>query len=195
MYFPSYSWKSLFFRLYPRKLRQCRPVPFVCIVLPQQGRVRHIKTLLFVRLSFRKFTLMTNMFSKIALGAALAKASRPLIYGGGKLGLMGAVSQAVIDNGGFVTGVSPIAMVAGSGQNMEMAGVSVDKVSNREPPPHPNRTNIVVDSMHDRKMELARRADGGFVALPGGYGTFEEVSSRSIEGRKHVSLTTRFLVA
>jgi hypothetical protein len=52
-----------------------------------------------------------------------------------------------------------------------------DKVTNREAQPHPNRVSIVVGSMHERKMELAKRADGGFVALPGGYGTLEEVGS------------------
>lgn len=118
--------------------------------------------------------------SILALGAALAKSSRPLVYGGGLLGLMGIVSQAVIDNGGHVTGISPYAMVSQGGTNREMAGVDVDKVSNREPPVHPNRTSIIVNSMHERKLEMASRADGGFVSLPGGYGTLEEVSSLGV---------------
>ena len=122
----------------------------------------------------------------VALGAALAKASRPLIYGGGKMGLMGVVSQATLDNGGHVTGISPYAMVARGGEGSKTVAANTsgfeDKVSNREPPPHPNRVSVVVDSMHDRKMELAKRADGGFVALPGGYGTFEEVSTRKFDG-------------
>lgn len=116
-----------------------------------------------------------------SLGAALAKSSRPLIYGGGKMGIMGVVSQAVLDNGGHVTGVSPYAMVARGGEGSKTntangtAGFE-DKISSREAAPHPNRVSIVVGSMHERKTELAKLADGGFVALPGGYGTFEEVS-------------------
>lgn len=115
-----------------------------------------------------------------SLGAALAKSSRPLIYGGGKMGIMGVVSQAVLDNGGHVTGVSPYAMVARGGEGSKTntangtAGFE-DKISSREAAPHPNRVSIVVGSMHERKTELAKLADGGFVALPGGYGTFEEL--------------------
>jgi predicted Rossmann-fold nucleotide-binding protein len=81
-------------------------------------------------------------------------------------------------SGGHVTGVSPYAMVAkgGEGSKTQEAGIAEDKISKREAPPHPNRVGVVVDSMHERKMEMAKRADGGFVALPGGYGTLEEVS-------------------
>jgi uncharacterized protein (TIGR00730 family) len=134
------------------------------------------------------YTPHRNTHSITALGTALAKASRPLIYGGGKLGLMGAVAQATLDNGGHVTGVSPYAMVARGGEGSKTAAAAaavtngtdqtnfVDKVSDREPPPHPNRVSIVVGSMHERKTLLAKMADGGFVALPGGYGTLEEVS-------------------
>jgi predicted Rossmann-fold nucleotide-binding protein len=64
-----------------------------------------------------------------------------------------------------------------TGENTEMAGITVDKMSNREPAPHPNRVSVVVENMHERKTEMAKRADGGFVSLPGGYGTFEEVSA------------------
>lgn len=78
-------------------------------------------------------------------------------------------------SGGYVTGVSPYAMVAKGGEGSKIEGAAEDKVSNREAPPHPNRLAVVVDSMHERKTEMARRADGGFVALPGGYGTLEEV--------------------
>lgn len=78
-----------------------------------------------------------------------------------------------------MTGVSPYAMVAKGGEGSKThqnSGITEDKVSNREAPPHPNRVSVVVDSMHERKTEMAKRADGGFVALPGGYGTLEEVS-------------------
>ena len=145
----------------------------------------------------RKYSLLT------ALGTALAKASRPLIYGGGKLGLMGTVAQATLGNGGHVTGVSPYAMVVRGGEGSKTAAAAaatngtgqtgfVDKVSDREAPPHPNRVSIVVDSMHERKTLLAKMADGGFVALPGGYGTLEEVSV--CEREEHLGLT-KVLVA
>jgi uncharacterized protein (TIGR00730 family) len=144
---------------------------------------------------FHCFNLYTSQKYPLlaALGSALAKTSRPLIYGGGKLGLMGTVAQATLDNGGHVTGVSPYAMVARGGEGSKTATAPVtngtgqtgfvDKVSDREPPPHPNRASIVVGSMHERKMLLAKMADGGFVALPGGYGTLEEVSGRETEER------------
>ena len=96
---------------------------------------------------------------------------------------MGAVAQATLDNGGYVTGISPYAMVASGGEGSKtMNGVTEDKVSDREPAAHPNRDSVVVDSMHDRKLLMAKRADGGFVALPGGYGTLEEVSTTPLFG-------------
>lgn len=113
--------------------------------------------------------------SAISLGKALAVSQRRLVYGGGKLGLMGTVAEAALNNGGYVTGISPYAMVAKGGEGSKVNGVAEDKVSNREPAPHPNRESIIVDSMHDRKLLMAKRADGGFVALPGGYGTLEEL--------------------
>lgn len=88
---------------------------------------------------------------------------------------MGTVAEAALNNGGYVTGISPYAMVAKGGEGSKVNGVAEDKVSNREPAPHPNRESIIVDSMHDRKLLMAKRADGGFVALPGGYGTLEEL--------------------
>ncbi|KAG8759767.1 hypothetical protein FRC14_005040 [Serendipita sp. 396] len=130
-----------------------------------------------------KGTSPAYLNSARSVGKALAGESRRLVYGGGKMGLMGAVAEAVLENGGYVTGVSPYAMVASGGESSKTNGVkqslaldvAEDKVSNREPVPHPNRESIIVDSMHDRKTMMAKLADGGFVSLPGGYGTLEEL--------------------
>ena len=79
-----------------------------------------------------------------------------LIYGGGSIGLMGAVADSVLSGGGKVVGVIPKAMAT-----KEVA--------------HEGLTEMyVVSSMHERKAMMARLADA-FVALPGGFGTFEEL--------------------
>lgn len=91
----------------------------------------------------------------IALGQVLAQRGLQLIYGGGNVGLMGVVADAVLANGGEVIGVIPEFLAA-----KEIA--------------HPNLTQLhVVASMHDRKALMAELSDG-FIALPGGFGTFEE---------------------
>ena len=91
------------------------------------------------------------------MGATLAKRGIGLVYGGGRVGLMGAVADAVLEEGGQVVGVIPEALVA------------------REVP-HDGLTKLhVVGSMHERKMLMAELSDA-FVALPGGYGTLEEFS-------------------
>ncbi|RPD59202.1 hypothetical protein L227DRAFT_586761 [Lentinus tigrinus ALCF2SS1-6] len=105
-----------------------------------------------------------------SLGKAMAEAGRPLVYGGGSAGIMGAVSGAVLEAGGDVTGVVPYAMVAAGGEVSQTQ-------ENRRPPlmlKQKGREKIVVNSMHERKAEMAR-SSCGFVGLPGGYGTFEEV--------------------
>jgi uncharacterized protein (TIGR00730 family) len=90
------------------------------------------------------------------LGVALAEAGMGLVYGGGAVGLMGVVADAVLDAGGEVIGVMPEGLVA-----REIA--------------HRRLTELrVTHSMHERKAEMAARADA-FVALPGGLGTFEEL--------------------
>ncbi|KAF8191456.1 hypothetical protein K438DRAFT_1830545 [Mycena galopus ATCC 62051] len=111
----------------------------------------------------------------ISLGHALADAHRPLIYGGGSYGIMGVVSAAVLERNGQVTGIVPAAMVAGGGEGhpadeseREKARVQINE------PGRETTENIVVASMHERKVEMARRA-GAFIGLPGGFGTFEEV--------------------
>ncbi len=90
-----------------------------------------------------------------ALGKALAERGLGLVFGGGHVGLMGVVADAVLDHGGAVTGVIPDFLVA-----RELA--------------HPRLSElIVVNSMHERKAIMAERSDG-FIAMPGGFGTFEE---------------------
>ena len=92
----------------------------------------------------------------IALGTRLATDGIGLVYGGGNIGLMGAVADAVMQAGGEVTGVIPK-------QLMEWE-VGHRGVTNLE----------VVGSMHERKSRMFELADG-FVALPGGFGTLEEI--------------------
>ena len=94
------------------------------------------------------------------LGRLLAERGIELVYGGGNVGLMGAVADACLAAGGTVIGVIPEALVG-----KEVAGRHVD---------HRTLTRLeVVDSMHTRKARMAELADG-FIALPGGFGTFEE---------------------
>ena len=91
-----------------------------------------------------------------SLGQAIARAGMRLVYGGGNVGLMGSLAEAVMADGGGVTGVIPRAL-----RDRELAHSDVDEL-------------IVVDDMHERKALMAARADA-FVALPGGYGTLEEL--------------------
>ncbi|KAF9265763.1 hypothetical protein L218DRAFT_897572 [Marasmius fiardii PR-910] len=111
-----------------------------------------------------------------SLGTALAQSNRRLVYGGGNKGLMGAVSRAVIASGGNVTGVIPYAMLVGGGEqdkSKSEPGYAVDeKVVST--PDNEKLETIIVPSMHQRKVEMAKRSCG-FIGLPGGYGTFEEV--------------------
>jgi len=94
------------------------------------------------------------------LGRLLAVRGIELVYGGGNVGLMGTVADACLEAGGTVIGVIPEALMG-----KEVAGRHVD---------HRALTRLeVVDSMHTRKARMAELADG-FIALPGGFGTFEE---------------------
>ncbi|QQS02211.1 MAG: TIGR00730 family Rossman fold protein [Austwickia sp.] len=91
-----------------------------------------------------------------ATGTELARRGLTLVYGAGSVGLMGAVADAALAAGGEVVGVIP----------EHLMGVEVD---------HRGLTELhVVPSMHARKALMAERADA-FLALPGGFGTFEEV--------------------
>lgn len=90
------------------------------------------------------------------VGTALAERGIGLVYGGGNSGLMGAVADAVMAGGGHVTGVLP----AGLFDN----GTTDEHITTLE----------LVDDMHERKARMYSLADG-FIGLPGGLGTFEEV--------------------
>ncbi|KAK1297744.1 Cytokinin riboside 5'-monophosphate phosphoribohydrolase LOG7 [Acorus calamus] len=94
--------------------------------------------------------------SAIQLGNELVERKIDLVYGGGSVGLMGLVSQAVFDGGRHVLGVIPKTLMP-----REITGETIGEVK-------------AVTGMHQRKAEMARRADA-FIALPGGYGTLEEL--------------------
>lgn len=90
-----------------------------------------------------------------ALGETLAAAGIRLVYGGGSVGLMGILADAVLANGGEVVGVIP--------KFLEQLEVG-----------HSNCTELyVTDNMHDRKLTMARLSDA-FAVLPGGLGTLDE---------------------
>jgi len=93
------------------------------------------------------------------LGRLLAEAGVRLVYGGGNVGLMGAVARGALDNGGAVCGIIPRFLAA-----KERIGNSLDELDEA----------IITDNMHERKMLTYEKADA-FVALPGGIGTLEEL--------------------
>ncbi|KAF4604212.1 hypothetical protein EYR40_001395 [Pleurotus pulmonarius] len=104
----------------------------------------------------------------VSVGHALAEANRPLIYGGGSKGIMGVVSGAALEKGGKVTGVVPYPMLVAGGEQDKTASPSKIRLNEK------GREKIVVDTMHERKVEMARRSCA-FIGLPGGFGTFEEI--------------------
>jgi uncharacterized protein (TIGR00730 family) len=91
-----------------------------------------------------------------ALGAALGRRSIGLVYGGGSIGLMGVIADAVLRAGGSAIGVIPRGLYSA-----EIAHAGLTELR-------------VVSGMHERKAVMASLADG-FIALPGGLGTFEEL--------------------
>ena len=91
-----------------------------------------------------------------AVGRGLAEREIRLVYGGGKVGMMGAIADAALDAGGEVVGVIPQQIF-----DLEIG--------------HEGVTDLrVVGSMHERKALMAELSDA-FIALPGGIGTFEEL--------------------
>ena len=91
-----------------------------------------------------------------ALGREMAQQKLALVYGGGHVGLMGIIADAVLDAGGEVTGVIPQALM-----DAEIGHERLTRL-------------LVVKNMHERKALMAERADG-FIAMPGGIGTLEEL--------------------
>ena len=89
-------------------------------------------------------------------GRVLAARRIDLVYGGGRVGLMGAVADAALDAGGCVIGVMPRALVEREIQHTRLTELHV------------------VETMHERKTRMSELADG-FLALPGGAGTLEEI--------------------
>jgi len=91
------------------------------------------------------------------VGAGLARRGIGLVYGGGRVGLMGAVADGALEHGGEVHGVIPRALV-----DRELAHSGVTQLH-------------VVDTLHERKARMADLSDA-FLALPGGLGTLEELA-------------------
>lgn len=91
----------------------------------------------------------------LATGRELARRGIGLVYGGGAVGLMGAVARGVREGGGSVTGIIPHGLVAREAAARDLPDLRV------------------VGSMHERKALMAEMSDG-FLVLPGGYGTLEE---------------------
>jgi uncharacterized protein (TIGR00730 family) len=90
------------------------------------------------------------------VGRQIGQRGWQLVYGGGNVGMMGAVADAALANGARVVGVIPKTLV-----QREVAHLALHE-------------QLVVDTMHQRKQAMAERADA-FLALPGGIGTFEEL--------------------
>jgi uncharacterized protein (TIGR00730 family) len=91
----------------------------------------------------------------VALARHLVASGLSIVYGGGRVGLMGILADAALDAGGEVIGVMPQALVAKEKAHRQLSELRV------------------VNSMHERKAMMAELSDA-FIALPGGYGTFEE---------------------
>jgi len=92
----------------------------------------------------------------VELGSYFAKNNIELIYGAGKLGLMGTIANAIIDRKGKVTGIIP-------------------KLLSKEEVLHPNLTEtIITKTMSERKLIMSKKTDA-YITLPGGFGTLDEL--------------------
>lgn len=89
------------------------------------------------------------------LGKLIATNGFNMVYGGGRLGLMGRVSNSVVEHGGLVV------------------GVTTEQLDEREGVQHGLHELHIVDTMHTRKLRMSEKADG-FIIMPGGYGTLDE---------------------
>ncbi|MFD2248586.1 TIGR00730 family Rossman fold protein [Pontibacter ruber] len=101
---------------------------------------------------------LNEVYSQAAaqLGELMAQQSIKLVYGGGNVGLMGVIADAVLASGGTAVGVIPQSLV-----DREVAHRGIQEL-------------VVVQTMHERKAIMAARSDA-FVAMPGGFGTFDEI--------------------
>ncbi|KAG0580327.1 hypothetical protein KC19_4G164900 [Ceratodon purpureus] len=129
-----------------------------------EARGEELKEVIFKR-TFKRICVFCgsssgykDIFSNVALslGRELVNRKVDLVYGGGSIGLMGQVAQTVRAGGGHVIGVIPKALMG-----KEVCGQTVGEL-------------VTVVDMHQRKAEMGRLADA-FIALPGGYGTLEEL--------------------
>jgi uncharacterized protein (TIGR00730 family) len=90
------------------------------------------------------------------LARAMLERGHSLVYGGGNVGLMGELARTIQEGGGHIVGVIPRAL-----RELELALETVDEL-------------VVTETMHERKATMSARANA-FIALPGGFGTFEEI--------------------
>lgn len=90
------------------------------------------------------------------LGAYIAEKGLSLVYGGSRMGLMGVIADTVLEHGGEVIGVMPKGLFKGEIVHQQLTEL------------------IEVSGMHERKAKMSELADG-FIAMPGGFGTFEEL--------------------
>lgn len=99
----------------------------------------------------------TSIYTDVArtLGSAIAERDLTLVFGGGRVGLMGVVADAALAAGGQVIGVIPQALM-----DKELGHTGVTELH-------------ITGSMHERKARMEQEADG-FIALPGGFGTLDE---------------------
>jgi cytokinin riboside 5'-monophosphate phosphoribohydrolase len=95
------------------------------------------------------------------LGRLLAEQKIGLVYGGGSVGLMGVIARTVLEAGGAVTGVLPTVLQGKELPNEKLPGQGLGEL-------------ILVNTMHERKATMARLADA-YIAMPGGYGTLDEL--------------------
>ncbi|KAL4302078.1 hypothetical protein GQ457_10G017520 [Hibiscus cannabinus] len=119
-----------------------------------EGRSKFKRVCVFCGSNFGHRRIFSD--AAIDLGNQLVKRKIDLVYGGGSVGLMGLISQTVFDGGCHVLGIIPKALMP-----LEISGETVGELRS-------------VSDMHERKAAMARESDA-FIALPGGYGTMEEL--------------------
>lgn len=124
------------------------------------ARNRAIKTIcVFCGSSHGKQPAYTE--TAVRLGQLMVQQGISLIYGGGGVGLMGVIARTIVDGGGHVTGILPAALMS-----KELPVAKSLEQNHGE--------LILVETMHERKATMARLADA-YIAMPGGYGTLDEL--------------------